>query len=72
MADDLTDTQIALLCAIEEYDHSESTSDKKRDLGRLISGGYVQPTADHPGSAFELTAKAVAFLGERGAGLNEA
>jgi hypothetical protein len=72
MADDLTDTQIALLCAIEEYDHSESTSDKKRDLGRLISGGYVQATADHPGSAFELTAKAVALLGERGAGLNEA
>ncbi len=72
MADDLTDSQIALLCAIEEYDHSESTGDKKRDLGRLISGGYVQPTADHPGSAFELTAKAVAFLGERGAGLNEA
>ena len=72
MADDLTDTQIALLCAIEEYDHSESTSDKKRDLERLISGGYLRPTADHPGSAFELTAKAVAFLGERGAGLNEA
>ena len=72
MADYLTDTQIALLCAIEEYDHSGSTDDNKRDLERLISGGYVLPTSDHPGSAFELTAKAVAFLGERGAGLNEA
>lgn len=72
MADDLTDSQIALLCAIEEYDHSESNDDNKRDLERLISGGYVQPTADHPGAAFELTAKAAAFLGERGAGLNEA
>ena len=72
MADDLTDSQIALLCAIEEYDHSEFTSDNKRDLERLISGGFVQLTSDHPGSAFELTAKAVAFLGERGAGLNEA
>jgi hypothetical protein len=72
MLEDLTDSQIALLCAIEEYDHSESTVDKKRDLERLISGGYLRPTADHPGSAFELTAKAAAFLGERGAGLNEA
>lgn len=72
MSDDLTNSQIALLCGIGEYDHSESASDKKRDLERLIADGYVRPTADHPGSAFELTAKAIAFLGERGAGLNEA
>jgi hypothetical protein len=72
MSDDLTDSQIALLCSIGEYDRSESGSEKTRDLERLISGGYVQPTTDHPGSAFELTAKAIAFLGERGAGLNEA
>lgn len=72
MADYLTDSQIALLCAIEEYDHAEASSDDKSDLERLISKGYVQATSDHPGSAFELTAKAVAFLGERGAGLNEA
>ena len=58
MSDDLTDSQIALLCAIEEHDPAKSSSDEKRDLERLISGGYVQPTADHPGSAFELTAKA--------------
>jgi hypothetical protein len=72
MSDDLTDSQIALLCDIGEYDHSNSTRDKKRDLERLIAEGYVQPTAVHPGSVFELTAKAVALLGERGAGLNEA
>ena len=72
MSDDLTDSQIALLCDIGEYDHSEAGSDKKRDLERLIAEGYVRPTADHPGSAFELTAKAMALLGERGAGLNEA
>ena len=72
MSDDLTNSQIALLCAIEEHDHSNSTSDQKRDLARLISGGYAQPTADHPGSAYALTAKGIAFLGERGAGLNEA
>ena len=72
MSDDLTNSQIALLCAIEEHDHSNSSSDQKRDLEQLISAGYVQPTQDHPRSAFELTAKGAEFLGERGAGLNEA
>ena len=72
MSDDLTDSQISLLCDIEEHDPAKSSSDAKRDLGRLIAEGYVRSTADHPGSAFELTAKAIAFLGERGAGLNEA
>jgi hypothetical protein len=72
MLDELTDSQISLLCDIEEHDPARSSSDAKRDLERLIAEGYVRPTADHPGSAFELTAKAIAFLGERGAGLNEA
>jgi hypothetical protein len=72
MSDALTNSQIALLCSIEEHDHSNASSDRKRDLEALMSGGYVQPTRDHPGSAFELTAKGVAFLGETGAGLNEA
>ena len=72
MSDNLTNSQIALLCAIEEHDDSEATSEQKRDLARLVSEGYVQPTKSHPGSAFKLTAKAVAFLGELGAGLNEA
>ena len=43
MSDDLTNSQIALLCGIGEYDHSESGSEKKRDLERLIAEGYVQP-----------------------------
>ena len=72
MRDDLTNSQIALLCAIEEHDESRASSDQRRDLELLISKGYVQPTADHPGSPFRLTAKGVAFLGESGAGLNEA
>ena len=72
MSDELTDSQIALLCAIEEHDDSGATSEQRRDLGRLLSAGYAQPTADHPGSAYALTAKGAAFLGERGAGLNEA
>ena len=44
MSDDLTNSQIALLCAIEEHDHSNSSSDQKRDLEALMSGGYVQAT----------------------------
>ena len=52
MRDDLTNSQIALLCAIEKHDESRASSDQRRDLELLISKGYVQPTADPPGSAF--------------------
>ena len=72
MSDDLTNSQIALLCDIGEFDLPKLTSDQKRDLERLIVGGYVRPTDNHPRSAFTLTAKGVEFLGKRGAGLNEA
>jgi hypothetical protein len=72
MSDDLTDDQIALLCEIGEHELLEVIGDKQRDLQRLLSGGYVEPKEGHSGSALQLTAKAIAFLGERGAGLNEA
>jgi predicted transcriptional regulator len=45
---------------------------QKRDLERLVSGGYVKPTESRTNSAFALTAKGSEFLGKRGAGLNEA
>jgi hypothetical protein len=70
MNEDLTDDQIALLCDIGEFDPSRQAEDKKRDLDRLVSEGYVQPAGSHP--AFKLTAKGALFLGMRGAGLNEA
>ena len=72
MSDDLTNSQIALLCDIGEQALSEFAGDRKRDLERLLSEGYVEPTQSHPGSAFMLTAKGAEFLGARGAGLNEA
>ena len=50
MSDELTDSQIALLCAIEEHDDYEATSEQKRDLARLLMAGYAKPTGDHPGS----------------------
>jgi hypothetical protein len=71
MSDDLTDSQIALLCDIGEYDLSKATAEQKRELERLLSEGYVEPAGSQSGSGFKLTAKAVGFLGERGAGLNE-
>ena len=72
MSDELTNSQIAVLCDIGEYDPLNLTGDKKSDLERLVSEGYVEPTASHPGSAVKLTAKGGVFLAMRGAGLNEA
>jgi hypothetical protein len=72
MSDDLTNSQIALLCDIGECDLSELTDEQKSDLERLLSEGYAEPTQSHPGSNFKLTAKGGEFLGKRGAGLNEA
>jgi hypothetical protein len=72
MPDDLTDSQIALLCEIGEYEPAQAGDAARRDLERLVAGGYVEPAPDRPGSAYQPTAKGVAFLGERGAGLNEA
>jgi hypothetical protein len=69
MSHELTDDQIALLCGIGEFDPSKQTVDKKSDLERLISGGYVELAGSRP--AYKLTAKGNKFLGERGAGLNE-
>ncbi len=71
MADELTNDQIALLCDVGQHGLSKLTSDRRRDFEWLLSEGYVEPAKDHPVSAFELTAKGMALLGERGAGLNE-
>jgi hypothetical protein len=71
MIDGPTDDQIALLCDIGEG-ASELSKDKKRDLQRLLSEGYVELAPDHSNSTVQLTAKGRKFLGERGAGLNEA
>jgi hypothetical protein len=57
MSDDLTNSQIALLCNIGELHLPKLTGDQKRDLERLISGGYVGPTESQPRSALVLTAK---------------
>jgi hypothetical protein len=72
MSSGLTDSQVALLCDIREWHFSKLTSDQKSDLQRLISEGYAESADGDTGSQFKLTAKGSQFLGERGAGLNEA
>jgi hypothetical protein len=72
MTDDPTDSQIALLCHIGAQDQSKLTGEQERDLETLISEDYVEAAESPRGPAFKLTAKARKFLGERGAGLNEA
>ena len=71
MSDDVSDAQISLLCDIEEHHLSKVTGDKKRDLEQLLLAGYAEPMKGDPGSTLKLTAKGIAFLSERGAGLNE-
>ena len=44
MSDDLTNSQIALLCDIGEFDLSKITDDQRRDLNRLIAADYVEAT----------------------------
>jgi hypothetical protein len=72
MSDELSNDQIALLCGIEEQEPPKLVGDKKRDLEQLVAAGYVEPAGAPQGHALRLTAKGIAFLGARGAGLNEA
>ena len=72
MAEGLTDSQIALLCALGEYNELKASDAQKGDLQRLVDGGYVDVVKGNSGSRFRPTATAMEFLGERGAGLNEA
>jgi hypothetical protein len=71
MSEELTNTQIALLCDIQEHGGAPIPGDKRDDLQMLISRGYIEPS-DPPEAALKLTTKGITFLAERGAGLNEA
>lgn len=71
MPDELTDAQMALLCSLGERDPSKLSPQDAEDLGRLRAAGYVEAASDDPHVVLKLTAKAVAYMGERGAGLNE-
>ena len=61
MDDELTDSQIALLCDIGEFKLHELTGDRKSDLDRLISGGYAEPAES--GARLSSLRKPTSFLG---------
>jgi hypothetical protein len=74
MSDELSDDQIYLLSNIG--DKARSVPGPKdamtSDLEALLREGYAEADDDQPVSLYRLTAKGIAFLSKRGAGLNEA
>jgi len=71
MSDELSNNQISLLCNIG--DNARPLTDAmKSDLEILIRQGYAELVQDQLASPYRLTAKGIAFLSERGVGLNEA
>ena len=71
MTDELTSDQISLLCDIGDEALPQLDASKS-DLDTLLERGYAEQVNDNPASSYRLTAKGIAFLSERGAGLNEA
>jgi hypothetical protein len=71
--DDLSDSEIALLCDIGDAFPDTLTAEKRARLERLIARGFVEraPAAKAP-AKYQLTAKATKILTARGVGLNEA
>jgi CTP-dependent riboflavin kinase len=72
MSEGLTADQIALLCEVEEWEVDKLTQDKRRDVDRLLSKGYIERTDASLGPHLKLTKKGTDFLSERGVGPNEA
>jgi hypothetical protein len=71
MSDELSNNQISLLCNIGDSARP-LTDAMKSDLEPLIRQGYAELVQDQPASPYRLTAKGIALLSKRGAGLNEA
>ena len=61
MADELMDSQIELLCEIEEHNSTTLTGDKGRDLEWLLSSGYVKPMNSTPGQPSGSPARVMRF-----------
>jgi hypothetical protein len=71
--DDLSDSEIALLCDIGDAFPDTLTAEKRARLEQLIVRGFVEaaPAGKAP-AQYQLTAKATKILTARGVGLNEA
>ena len=71
MAEELNNDQIAMLCDIGEWDPSKLSTEQAKNLNRLRADGYLEDGEVRGKAALKLTPKAVEYLGQRGAGLNE-
>lgn len=73
-SDDLSDSAIALLCEIWEFELEEASPEQKSHLNELLSKGFVEIDNDAqlPDERYRVTEKAMRFISERGGGLNEA
>jgi hypothetical protein len=71
MSEELSNNQISLLCNIGDSARP-LTDAMKSDLEPLIRQGYAELVQDQPASPYRLTAKGIALLSKRAAGLNEA
>jgi hypothetical protein len=74
MSEELSNNQISLLCDIGDNARplTHLHDARKSDLEALVRQGYAELLHDQLASPYRLTAKGIAFLSERGAGLNEA
>jgi hypothetical protein len=71
--DDLSDSDISLLCDIGDAFPDTLSLEKRARLERLIAHGFVERApADRAPAKYQLTAKATKILTERGVGLDEA
>lgn len=71
---EISDEQIALLSDIGQRAPLSLTPEKRLSIEALLTAGFITPSdeTDADIAPYELTAKAMRFLSERGAGLNEA
>jgi hypothetical protein len=71
--DDLSDSDISLLCDIGDTFPDTLSAEKRARLERLIARGFVEAApADKAPAKYQLTPKATKILTERGVGLHEA
>jgi hypothetical protein len=72
-ADELSDSDIALLCDIGGSLAATPNAEKRARLERLLARGFLEPaSADKAPAKYQLTGKAMKALTDRGVGLNEA
>ncbi len=68
----LSNNAIAMLCEIGAFSPDRASAEQKEEIEKLVAGGYVESDPASQSAGYKLTGKGITFLGDRGAGLNEA